>query len=167
MAERVFAEQQHRRHLAQAMGCLNREMRRLEDLDRMAIEFANARVLPRFLQGWADKARHATELQRWAGDARFYTLATRSLAVWRDRTTQHVNARRREAYTHVRGRMKVRIVKNCFARWRDQTVVAKSMDGEAEYRLQEKNRRAALEAFRRWQEKTAHCLLYTSDAADE
>ncbi|KAI6871250.1 hypothetical protein KC338_g2688 [Hortaea werneckii] len=155
MAERVFAEQQHRRHLAQAMGCLNREMRRLEDLDRMAIEFANARVLPRFLQGWADKARHATELQRWAGDARFYTLATRSLAVWRDRTTQHVNARRREAYTHVRGRMKVRIVKNCFARWRDQTVVAKSMDGEAEYRLQEKNRRAALEAFRRWQEKTA------------
>ncbi|KAI7542178.1 hypothetical protein KC331_g8123, partial [Hortaea werneckii] len=135
MAERVFAEQQHRRRLAQVMGCLNREMRRLEDLDRMAIEFANARVLPRFLQGWAQKARHAMELQRWAGDARFYTLATRSLAVWRERTTQHVHARRREAYTHA--------------------VVAKSMDGEAEYRAQEKNRRAAIEAFGRWQEKTA------------
>ncbi|RMY56315.1 hypothetical protein D0865_03717 [Hortaea werneckii] len=155
MAERVFAEQQHRRRLAQVMGCLNREMRRLEDLDRMAIEFANARVLPRFLQGWAQKARHAMELQRWAGDARFYTLATRSLAVWRERTTQHVHARRREAYTHVRGRMKIRIVRHCFGRWRDQAVVAKSMDGEAEYRAQEKNRRAAIEAFGRWQEKTA------------
>ncbi|KAI7204846.1 hypothetical protein KC316_g848, partial [Hortaea werneckii] len=155
MAERVFAEQQHRRRLAQAMGCLNREMRRLEDLDRMAIEFANARVLPRFLQGWAQKARHAMELQRWAGDARFYTLATRSLAVWRERTTQHVHARRKEAYTHVRGRMKFRIVRNCFGRWRDQAVVAKSMNGEAEYRAQEKNRRAAIEAFGRWQEKTA------------
>ncbi|KAI7160286.1 hypothetical protein KC349_g3612 [Hortaea werneckii] len=135
MAERVFAEQQHRRRLAQAMGCLNREMRRLEDLDRMAIEFANARVLPRFLQGWALKARHAMELRRWAGDARFYTLATRSLAVWRERTTQHVHARRKEAYTHA--------------------AVAKSMDGEAEYRLHERNWRAAIEAFGRWQEKTA------------
>ncbi|KAI7542199.1 hypothetical protein KC331_g8118 [Hortaea werneckii] len=135
MAERVFAEQQHRRRLAQAMGCLNREMRRLEDLDRMAIEFANARVLPRLLQGWAMKARHAMELRRWAGDARFYTLATRSLAVWRERTTQHVHARRKEAYTHA--------------------AVAKSMDGEAEYRLHERNRRAAIEAFGRWQEKTA------------
>ncbi|KAI7564902.1 hypothetical protein KC319_g6381, partial [Hortaea werneckii] len=165
MAERIFAEQQHRRHLAQAMGCLNRQMRRLEDLDRVAVEFANARVLPRFLQGWAEKARHAMELQRWTGDARFYTLATRSLAVWRERTTQHVNARKREAYTHVRGRMKVRIVKNCFGRWRDQTVVAKSMDGEAEHRLQEKNRRAAIEAFSRWQEKTAQ-VRESSDRAD-
>ncbi|KAI7204589.1 hypothetical protein KC324_g705 [Hortaea werneckii] len=155
MAERVFAEQQHRRRLAQAVGCLNREMRRLEDLDRMAIEFANARVLPRFLKGWAQKARHAMELQRWAGDARFYTLDTRSLAVWRERTTQHVHARRREAYTHVRGRMKIRIVKNCFGRWRDQAVVAKSMDAEAEYRAQEKNRKAAIEAFGRWHGKTA------------
>ncbi|KAI6840605.1 Sfi1-domain-containing protein [Hortaea werneckii] len=165
MAERVFAEQQHRRHLAQAMGCLNREMRRLEDLDRMAVEFANARVLPRFLHGWAEKARHAMELQRWAGDARFYTLATRSLVVWRERTTQHVNARRRGAYTHVRGRMKVRIVRNCFGRWRDQAVVAKSMDGEAEYRLQEKNWRAAIEAFSRWQEKTTQ-VRESSERAD-
>ncbi|KAI7017176.1 hypothetical protein KC355_g3756 [Hortaea werneckii] len=168
MAERVFAEQQHRRRLAQAMGCLNREMRRLEDLDRMAIEFANARVLPRFLQGWAQKARNAMELQRWACDARFYTLATRSLAVWRERTTQHVHARRREAYTHVRGRMKFRIVRNCFGRWRDQAVVAKSMDGEAEYRLQERNRRAAIEALGRWQEKTAQVreLSERADALD-
>ncbi|KAI7391360.1 hypothetical protein KC328_g7530 [Hortaea werneckii] len=165
MAERVFAEQQHRRRLAQAVGCLNREMRRLEDLDRMAIEFANARVLPRFLKGWAQKARHAMELQRWAGDARFYTLATRSLAVWRERTTQHVHARRREAYKHVRGRMKIRIVKNCFGLWRDQAVVAKSMDGEAEYRAQEKNRQAAIEAFGRWHGKTAQ-VRESSDRAD-
>ncbi|KAI6838125.1 hypothetical protein KC332_g699 [Hortaea werneckii] len=165
MAERIFAEQQHRRHLARAIGCLNREMRRLEDLDRMAVEFANARVLPRFLQGWAEKAKHAMELQRWAGDARFYTLATRSLAVWRERTTQHVHARRREAYTHVRGRMKVRIVRNCFGRWRDQAVVARSMDSEAEYRQQEKNRRAAIEAFSRWQEKTAQ-VRESSERAD-
>ncbi|KAI6842096.1 hypothetical protein KC340_g516 [Hortaea werneckii] len=165
MAERIFAEQQHRRHLARAIGCLNREMRRLEDLDRMAVEFANARVLPRFLQGWAEKAKHAMELPRWAGDARFYTLATRSLAVWRERTTQHVHARRREAYTHVRGRMKVRIVRNCFGRWRDQAVVARSMDSEAEYRQQEKNRRAAIEAFSRWQEKTAQ-VRESSERAD-
>ncbi|KAI7087366.1 Sfi1-domain-containing protein [Hortaea werneckii] len=165
MAERIFAEQQHRRHLARAMGCLNQELRRLEDLDRMAVEFANARVLPRFLQGWAQKAKHAMELQHRSGDARFYTLATRSLAVWRERTTQHVNARRREAYTHVRGRMKVRIVRNCFGRWRDQAVVAKSMDREAEYRLQEKNRRAAIEAFSRWQEKTAQ-VRESSERAD-
>ncbi|RMZ07372.1 hypothetical protein D0862_04292 [Hortaea werneckii] len=165
MAERVFAEQQHRRRLAQSMGCLSREMRRLEDLDRMAIELANARVLPRFLQAWVQKARHATELQRWADDARFYTLATRSLAVWRERTTQHVHARRREAYTHVRGRMKIRIVRNCFGRWRERAVVAKSMDVEAEYRLQERNRRAAIEAFGRWQEKAAQ-VRESSDRAD-
>ncbi|KAI7372089.1 hypothetical protein KC354_g155 [Hortaea werneckii] len=91
----------------------------------MAIEFANARVLPRFLKGWAQKARHAMELQRWAGDARFYTLATRSLAVWRERTSQHVHARRREAPLW-RSRWMA------FGRWQEKTAQVRESSDRAD-----------------------------------
>lgn len=156
VAERVFAEQQHRRRLAQSMGHWHGEMRKREDAERSAAEFANARLLPKLLAAWAGQARVCTELNKWAGDATFYTLTTRSLKIWRQRTTQQVHARRRNAYTHVRARVKVRLVGSCFDRWRQESSRVREMEESSEQMAQQRLANVGTQAFDYWQQITAY-----------
>ncbi|KAK5129233.1 hypothetical protein LTR08_003736 [Meristemomyces frigidus] len=163
-AEAAFAEAQERRWLAYGMLKLHTAMRQREDAERAAVEFANARALPNVLQVLAAKTRHVLELKKWAGDARFYTLCTRSLAVWRERTTQHVHNRRRDAYARVRARAKTRLVGGCLAIWHAKTAAVGALHEEAERRAQVRTFHVGTDAFDRWRDRTAQ-LQHMSEQA--
>jgi len=130
--ERIFQENQRRRKLASCMTRLNIAFRNREDAERAAVEFANSRALPDVLGEWKEKTQHARKLAKWAADARWYCLASTALKTWRARTTEHQHQRRRDAYKHVRARVKYRMASTCFAMWRTKSIDVQSMQEEAQ-----------------------------------
>lgn len=165
-AEVVFAERQHRRRLAVGMLRLNLAMRNREDAERTALEFKNGRTLPQVLEIWKDKTDHVRRLVKWAADARFYCLCTSTLKTWQEKTSEHKQNRRRDAYAQVRSRIKIRLVGNCFTRWRAKTMELRSMDGESERRAQGRLAEVGIKAFSRWREKTAQYSELRIQAAE-
>lgn len=68
-----------------------------------------------------DKHDHFKQLNKWAGDARFYVLATRALKSWNEATQHARRNRRRDAYTHIRRQVKIRVVRQTFSIWKDRS----------------------------------------------
>jgi len=163
-AEVVFAERQRRRRLASGMRFLNLALRNREDAERAAVEFVNTRALPRVLEAWKEKADHLRRLTNWAADARFYCLCTATLKVWRDKTGEHKQNRRRDAYVRIRAKLKIRLVGNCFGRWRNLTEGYGAMNEESERRAQGRLAEIGTRAFGRWRAAVDQCNQLLSQA---
>ncbi|KAF2163669.1 hypothetical protein M409DRAFT_25857 [Zasmidium cellare ATCC 36951] len=150
-----FAEGERWRRLKFGMLRLNKALRNQEDADRAAVEFSNSRALPDVMEVWKQQTAHARQLAKWAYDARFYVLCSRTLRAWQERTVQHKHQRRRQAYAQVRARVKIRLVRDCFTRWRTKSAEVSSMQVEAHARDQARLFQVGTHAFDKWREKTA------------
>ncbi|KAK5709258.1 hypothetical protein LTR17_019938 [Elasticomyces elasticus] len=155
VAERAFKDGQQRRTMSSVMVKLHLAMRRREDAERTAVEFASARALPNALAALMNKFRAVEQINKWAVDARFYTLCTRYLAVWKEKTTQNQQHRKRDAYARVRARVKIRLVGGCLAAWRAKTAHIVSMDEEADRRANARLVASGRQAFGHWRAQTA------------
>ncbi|KAK1083280.1 hypothetical protein LTR48_006390 [Friedmanniomyces endolithicus] len=134
---------------------LHLAVRRREDAERAAVEFASARALPSALDALTTKFREVQQLGKWAEDARFYTLCTRALAVWKERTTQHQYYRKRDAYARVRARIKIRVVGTCLMRWKTKTAQVRQASEAAEQMARRRVVEIGSQAFDQWRDKTA------------
>lgn len=131
-AEAAFYARQDQRRLRTGLRQLHAALRQREANQQSAIEFRNARALPHALEQWRSRLKHVQQLSKWATDARFYCLATKSLQVWKDQTREHQQQRRREAYRHIRARVKIRLVRSCFATWRSRAAQIGAMQAQAD-----------------------------------
>lgn len=154
-AATTFAANQRRRTLRFGMVRLNLALRQQEDAERAAIEFANSRALPKVLDAWTQQTAHARMLAKWAVDARFYCLATRTIKIWRERTDQHKHSRRRDAYSHIRAKIKLRLVRHCFSKLEEKCVDARAMRSEAEARSNARLFAIGTNAFDKMRDKAA------------
>jgi protein SFI1 len=66
------------------------------------------------------KHEHFQQLNRWAGDARFYVLAKGVLKKWGEATQQSRRNRRRELYGTMRRTVKLNLVRRAFGTWREK-----------------------------------------------
>lgn len=163
-----FADSQRRLKLSSAMRSLNIAVRNREDAERAATEFSNSRALPDVITVWKQRSVHARQLAKWAADARFYCLCTRTLKVWHERTVEQQHERRREAYAQVRARVKARVVGHAFAMLRQKASSLAQLRAEAEQRALTRVFRVGIQGFNTWREKTAHYvdLQIQATAAD-
>ncbi|KAK3068950.1 hypothetical protein LTR53_013088 [Teratosphaeriaceae sp. CCFEE 6253] len=153
-AEHIFAQRQQRRRVFAAMTKIHLAVRVRDDARRAGVEFASLRTLPAALATLAAKFREVQQLQKWASDARFYTLSTRTLAMWKEKTGRVQQERKREAYAHVRARIKIRIVGSCLAQWRERAASLRTMDQEAERRAEDRIARRGEQGFARWRDRS-------------
>ncbi|KAK3673282.1 hypothetical protein LTR78_006827 [Recurvomyces mirabilis] len=153
--EVAFREAQERRLLSIGLVRLNLALRKREDAERAAVEFASARALPNAMFALTTKFRKVQQLNKWAQDARFYTLCTRTLAVWHEQTTEEQHARRRNAYAAVRARIKIRVVSSALDQWQNRTQIRVSMNTEAEQFSQRRAMTTGTRNFQRWRSKAA------------
>lgn len=163
-AEASFHRDQRRRRLATNMVKLHHAMRKREDAERAAVEMRNGRLLPTIFANLQQETTRKQGLDKWAQDARFYTLCSQAIHVWQRRTTQHQQGRKRDAYAQVRARVKVHMVGTCFARWHERCVVLQDLDTEAARRSQSRVHAAGTKAFDRWRAKTARLADFNLQA---
>ncbi|KAK5107502.1 hypothetical protein LTR62_001074 [Meristemomyces frigidus] len=153
--EAQFVEAQQRRLLNFGMARIHLAIRRREDAERAATEFASARALPNIIMALTARLRDVQRLNKWAADARFYTLCTKSLKAWHEQTVEQQHARRRNAYATVRARIKIRLARNALELWRSKTTIRVDAEVEAENVYQRQAVIVATNTFISWRAKTA------------
>ncbi|SMR43703.1 unnamed protein product [Zymoseptoria tritici ST99CH_3D1] len=164
-----FDASQRWRTLKYGMLRLNIAVRNHEDAARAATEFSNSRTLPDVLDIWRVRAEHVNKLGQWAVDARFYCLATRTLKIWGDRTEQHKQDRRKEAYAHIRARVKIRLARECLTSLHERAAAIGTQREQAVQVAQARTFAVGVQAFDSWREKTAalSSLAIQAQASDQ
>lgn len=132
----------------------NMAMRNHEDAERAATEFSNSRTLPDVLDVWKVRTGHARQLAKWAVDARFYCLTTRTIKLWREKTEEHQRTRRKEAYTRIRAKLKIKLARDCLARLHTKAAEVASMRQEAERLARKRVIKVGMDAFDTLRQKT-------------
>lgn len=162
----VFAEDQSRKRISSAVQRLHFAVRRREDAERAAVEFANGRLLPKIFDTWKRKTEHARQLAKWGSDAEFYVFTKKRLLLWREKTTQSIQERRRQAYVQVRTRTKARIVRTALTTWRSQAASISAMKEEAERRKAAQDLSRATRALSSWRRHTSDRVQLDQQAAE-
>ncbi|KAF2227538.1 Sfi1 spindle body protein-domain-containing protein [Elsinoe ampelina] len=129
-------------------------MRQREQNELAAIEFRNARILPRCFQIWTTQSSHARQLSRWASQARFYCLTTMAVKKWKRATTEQQKVRRREAYATIRKRHKASLARHCLAKLHEKASTMVAHRFEAQHFQTQEAEHALRQHFERWHVKT-------------
>ncbi|KEQ73155.1 Sfi1 spindle body, partial [Aureobasidium namibiae CBS 147.97] len=153
-AAMIFKEHKRRRTLASVMLRFHGISRAEEMMERQAIEFRNTRVMNAVLPIWTQRTQHLMKLDRWSNDARFYCLANSTIKKWKDATSQAQRNKRRDAYVQIRGRVKLRMVRDCFAVWRERASVVRQLDATALEQVNNRHVNAGIAIFSLWRDKT-------------
>ncbi|KAI4746979.1 Sfi1-domain-containing protein [Aureobasidium sp. EXF-12298] len=153
-AAMIFKEHKRRRTLASVMLRFHGISRAEEMMERQALEFRNTRVMNAVLPTWAQRTKHLMKLDRWSNDARFYCLANGTIKKWKDATSQAQRNKRRDAYVQIRGRVKLRMVRDCFAVWRERASVVTQLNAAAVEHANSRHINAGTTIFSLWRDRT-------------
>ena len=162
----VFAERQRRRRLGSSMLRLNIAMHHREDAEKAAFEFTMIRALPKALAAWKVQTDHARRLAKMASDARFYFLCTNTLSAWKKRTSEHVADRRRDAYAHIRARVKSRLARQSLDKLQTARRAVHALQTEAEVMARGKAAMLANAVLRRLREHAGRLYDARTRASD-
>ncbi|KAH0250484.1 Sfi1-domain-containing protein, partial [Aureobasidium melanogenum] len=153
-AAMIFKEHKRRRMLASVMLKFHGISRAEEVMERQALEFRNTHVMNAVLPVWIQRAKHLMKLDRWSNDAKYYCLANGAIRKWKDATSQAQRNKRRDAYVQIRSRVKSRMVRDCFAAWRERATVATQLDATAVEHANNRHINAGTAIFNLWRDKT-------------
>ncbi|KAI5257361.1 Sfi1-domain-containing protein [Aureobasidium subglaciale] len=153
-AAMIFQEHKRRRTLASVMLRFHGISRAEEMMERQALEFRNTRTMNAVLPFWSQRTKHLLKLNHWSNDARFYCLASSAIKKWKDAASQSQRNKRRDAYVHVRGRIKLRLVRDCFAAWRERATMVRQLDTDAIEQANNRHINAGTVIFGLWRDKT-------------
>ena len=115
----LIEDAQIKRCLSSAMIRWKQQMQKQRQHHQLAFEFHASRVAQEALSSWTIKIRYVRNLQRWARDADFYFLTTKSIKRWQAAIVEARRQKRRAAYAQVRRRVKMSLARQLFSRWRN------------------------------------------------
>lgn len=130
----------------------------------IASEFYAPRIQQEALAIWTSKHEHVKKLERWAQDARFYFLTTKSIKQWHAATVNLSKKRRQEAYAKVRRKIKINLASSALACLRAKAEHLAKMEQQATQMRRGKLLRIASELIKRWQQKAAKITQDCHDA---
>ena len=119
-SSRIIEDAQMKSRLRSAMTRWKQQMQQQRQRQQLAFEFYASRVAQGILNSWAIKSRHLRDMQRWAGDADFYLLTTKSIKAWKVAVVEARRQKRRIAYAQIRRRVKMSLARNIFRKWSSQ-----------------------------------------------
>lgn len=119
---RIIEDAQIKRCLSSAIIRWKLHMQKQRQHHQLAVGFHAPRVGQEVLSSWTVKIRHVRNLQRWARDADFYFLTTKSIKRWQAAIVEARRQKRRAAYAQIRRRVKISLARQLFSRWRNQAL---------------------------------------------
>ena len=118
-SSRILKDAQIKRCLTLAIGRWKLQMQQHRQHQQLAFEFHGPRVAQEVLNCWIPKVRHLRDLQRWARDADFYFITTKSINRWQVAVVEARRQKRRDAYAQIRRRIKMNLARKVISKWRD------------------------------------------------
>ncbi len=148
--EGAVNESRNRRLLSSICGCWQHQLAMSRRKDQIALVFNAPSVTQHALRIWIARSGHMRQLQRWADDAEFYLLATKSVKRWRMATTESKRRKRRDIYTQLRRQVKMNLARRVILPWRERTQVITQMQQYAQDMYQAHLFKVGTNLFDRW-----------------
>ncbi|KAL2821284.1 Sfi1 spindle body protein-domain-containing protein [Aspergillus cavernicola] len=160
----IYEDRRNDDLLRSKFDCWRNRLALQHQRDDMALEFYAPRLAQESLVAWRSKSQHATQLEGWSRDARFYFIATRTFKRWRAATLDSTKRRRQEAYAGFRRMLKVNLASKALSNWQAKTHDIIEMEQQALQLDRGKTLDIASELLDRWHEKTAKRIQDCDDA---
>ncbi|KAL1965031.1 hypothetical protein VTN77DRAFT_6091 [Rasamsonia byssochlamydoides] len=162
--ERQYRLHHDRELLRSKLACWREKLVLQRQREYIASEFYAPRIQQEALTIWTTKHQHVKKLERWAQDARFYFLTTKSIKRWHLATVDLSKKRRQEAYAKVRRMVKVNLASSALACLRAKAKHLAKMEQQAAQMRRDKSLKIASELIQRWHQKAAKIIQDCHDA---
>ena len=136
---------------------------RLQD-EHSAESFWATHQSERIVNHWQERARHVSELNRWANDGQFFVLTSTPFKRWREAVIAKERMRRRDAYTVVRRRVKIASALRALTKWRACCSHLASMKTKAVEVDEARIMTFGTDIFDTWRDRTRILDHYSSTA---
>ncbi|KAF2030659.1 Sfi1-domain-containing protein, partial [Setomelanomma holmii] len=136
-------------------------LRRMEAItaQRRAEEYAvvaefQQNLKQRIFDQMKDRLGHFQQLNKWAGDARFYVQTKRTLKTWSEATQESRRNRRRDTYAQVRRTVKTSLVRRLFVNWREKATYIAQLNRQADALVENKVMQGSALLLHEWHDRT-------------
>ncbi|KAH7082104.1 Sfi1 spindle body protein-domain-containing protein [Paraphoma chrysanthemicola] len=165
-AERRFAQFKR----AQLLRTCLRKMEAIT-AEKRAEEFAvvaeyQQKLKQRIFDKLKERQEHFLQLNKWAGDARFYVLSTRTLKAWSEATQHSRRNRRRDTYAQVRRTVKTNLVRRLFVNWRDKTNHVAQLEQQANDLVENRTLQRSAALLDQWHDRTITLVQQDAQATN-
>lgn len=148
-------------------------LRKMEAItaEKRAEEFAvvaeyQQKLKQRIFDKLKERQEHFLQLNKWAGDARFYVLCKRTLKTWNEATQHARRNRRRDTYAQVRRTVKTNLVRRLFAIWRDKANHIAHLNQQANDLVENRTMQSGTSLIHRWHDRTITLLQQNTQATN-
>ncbi|KAI9783961.1 MAG: hypothetical protein M1839_002906 [Geoglossum umbratile] len=131
-SERVLRENRERNLMASIFRRWRLQVDSSRQRGRLAFEFHAPRVVQDTIRLWTSELGHIYLLERWAQDAEFYFLTTKTIRFWQKAVTNSKRQKRKIAYGQVRRMVKINLATKMFTFWRERSLQATELRRQAE-----------------------------------
>ena len=126
------------------------KLKHRNQLEQTASNLSESRILRVEIGHWQLQTGHLQQLQRWAGDANFYFLASKTLKKWKSSAETAKREKRKTAYTQVRRIKKLNLAGGIFRNWQCQTREVLRLNNQAHQVSHNKTIVLGTNVFDRW-----------------
>jgi hypothetical protein len=135
-----------------------------EEMESMANTHHNNRLLGPVLSRWRIQNTRIQLMNNKVEPARFFLLTTSAFKCLKTATTQHRKQRRREAYDHIRRRVKMNLARGMLNRMHTRLVEIRAMERTATQRIEDRATQATLTDLNAWRAKAVQVVQQTQEA---
>lgn len=122
--------------------------------EERAQHFRDRNLSSRALRSWISIHRHNVKIDKWAQDARFYIVATKSVKQWREKAVATKKDKRKSAYMTVRRRVKMALARDVLQTWRERASEKLALIQVANEACKERILTTMLELHNYWRGRT-------------
>ena len=121
-----------------------------ERAEQAAIDYSRTQSMRGSLEKWEKMLDRTKDLHKWANEARFFFVATKSLKKWKDAAENSKKEKRRQAYAQVRRLQKMGLATDAIRKWRTKSQAL--LDSQQQGKEVQKNKSVvkAMDILDRW-----------------
>jgi protein SFI1 len=101
-----------------------------------------------------ERQEHFLQLNKWAGDGRFYVLSKRTLKTWSEATQHARRNRRRDTYAQFRRTVKSNLIRRLFVNWREKANHIAHLAQQANDVLENRTLQNGSSLLHQWHDRT-------------
>ena len=123
--------------------------------EQIAFEFHAPKIAQGVLDLWSRSSAELRKLDGWAKDAYYYFTCRKHLKRWQAASVESKKKKRRDAYVHVRRRLKMKLAASSLERWRFALAQVSDMQQEASLAYQNLLFQVGIKLFDYWRTRFA------------
>ncbi|KZF25218.1 Sfi1-domain-containing protein [Xylona heveae TC161] len=154
--EMAFQSARNRRSLRSSLDHWRLKLQMHRQRELVTLSLSASRISKAVLQIWSSKLDHLKLIDSWAVASAFYVFSVHSLKRWENALANARKRKRREAYSYIRRKLKLRLAAKVFSAWRQRCFILCNMYVSSEKYHHKRVESSGIHILAIWKERTEH-----------